>query len=145
MTNALDLQRQAPGAYLRATVPITERLLNMLVAPVGLRIMVGVGNELRIEYNVLSFSARIVGIEPDLTILLSTSWLNRKLLGGALAMKPELKRFVHVDSVGSIRIPCGRFSAVERYRKYWQHVSRVNVRSEVGRLFLDIDARVRER
>ena len=145
MTYAIDLQRQAPGAYLKATVPVTERLLNALVARIGLRVLVGSGNELRIEYNVLSFSVRVVGIEPDLTIRLTTSWLNRRLVGLALAMKPEWKRFVHVDAGGSIRIPCARFAAVDRYRMYWQHLARVNVRSEDGRLFLDIDARVRER
>jgi hypothetical protein len=139
----IDLQRYAPGARVEAIIPVTEYLANALLHRHGVSVAILQDNQIRIRYGTLSFSAQIRSIQPDLTAVLTTSWVNRQALRLALNLRADAKRFVRIGSDGSIQILPGQVPVVADYRILWQHISSVEVQSEAGRLLVSISARVK--
>jgi hypothetical protein len=99
-------------------------------------------NQIVVSWRSIRARAQIVRITPDLSLVLSTSWLTRTALRGVLTWKPELQTYVAQQDT-FVYILCGRIPAVSKYRYWWQHVSEVQVRTAPGRLVLNLAAKIR--
>ena len=125
------------GTRLRATLPIPQDLLDHWLSKLPVDVELQERNRLSISYAGVAVTAELVGITPQLAIVLSTPWWSRAALWGVLTWKPELQAYLRQQDK-LIYILCGEIPAVARYRYLWRHVSDVQARTEPGRLVLDI-------
>jgi hypothetical protein len=130
------------GTWVRATIPIAQELVDRLSGDLPLDVTIHEGNRISISYGVVRAAAEIVQVTPEMTVILSTSWLSRTALSGALAWKPELQAYLRKQGK-FVHVVCSRIPAVARYQYLWRHVSEVQARTAPGRLVLDIQVFIR--
>jgi hypothetical protein len=126
------------GARIRGTVPVSERLINELIAPgapeADLRLLDDNQFTLDTVLWILPFQvhATLVSVDLDLdvTIALHGHVLKRRALSIAACRLP----FVRSGPGGSLIIAAGQFPAVAGYRQVWQHLTHLAVRTSKGRL-----------
>ena len=125
------------GTRVRATVPIDQAMVDGWLRRTPVNAEIQERNRLLVQYGGVRMAAEIVGVTPDLTVVLSTPWWSRAALFGVLVYKPGLQDYLRQQG-GLVHIVCGQIPAVARYRYLWRHVSDVQARTERGRVMLDV-------
>jgi len=125
-----------------ATVPISQEILNYLLSNIQIGVEIEEHNRVLISFRMFRAAAEIVGVTPDLVVVLSTSWVLRMTLRAVLAWKPSLQAYM-AEKDGFVYVFCGLIPAVRRYEYLWQHLTEVRARTQAGRLILDLDIHVR--
>jgi hypothetical protein len=129
------------GARLSATVPISQEVMDRMLRKLPLRVEIQEQNRIFVSYGVIRAAAQIVRVTPELTVVLSASWLSRTALRGVLAWKPGLQRYIAAQD-GFVYILCSQIPRIARYRYWWQHLSEIQARTVPGQLVLDIRAHI---
>ena len=130
------------GTRVRATIPISQDLLDRILSKPQWNVEIQEHNRISVSYGVVRVAADIVRVTPDLTVVLSTSWLSRTALRGVLALKPGLQVYLRQQD-GLVHVLCGRIPTVARYRYLWRHLADVQARTAPGRLVLNFDLQIR--
>lgn len=130
------------GAHVRATIPVTEALLNQFLSKQQVTVEIRERNQLSIRLWVASVSLEIARIDPDLWLVLRLSWLSSQALSAAMMFKPGLRAYVRQQG-GLVYINCAALPGVEQYRYLWRHVSAVRASTSRGVLFLDMELLIR--
>jgi hypothetical protein len=125
------------GTRLHAIVPISQYLLDQWLSRLAVNVAIQERNQFSISYAGIGLTAELVGIAPDLSIVLTTPWWSRAALWAVLTWKPGLQAYLRQHDK-LVYILCGEIPAVARYRYLWRYVSEVRARTEPGRLVLDI-------
>ncbi len=129
------------GARVRATVPVRQDVLDLLLERTDFRVDIHERNQITIRYGMVQVKAEIVRVTPELTLVLKLSWFSRTALRGAMAWKPGLH--VYLDQRDEfVYILCGRIPAVAKYKNIWQHLSGIDARTVPGKLVFDAELRV---
>jgi hypothetical protein len=129
------------GARVHATVPISQQLLDQMLGNLPLKVEIQEQNRFSISYGAVRVSADIVEVTPELTIVLSTSWLSRMAIRSSGV---ETQFAVLRGPEGQVRSPLVRPDSCRREISiWWRHLSQVEARTTRGRLVLDLDADVR--
>ena len=130
------------GARVRAAIPISEDLLQRMLSKVAVGLELHNNNVIFVSWRAFRVQARLVEITPDLTVVLSASWLSRTAIRAALTWKPGLQKWL-AQQDGLVYILCSRFPAVARHEYLWRHISAVQARTAPGKLTLNVDVDVR--
>jgi len=135
------------GARVRATVPLTQVLLNELLrrvpgVPPGLVLDIQAGNRLVVRYGLVHAAATLapealVGDGPPQILLELESTMIAWTLSKAVAVKGLriTGRRVTIDT--------GALESLSPYRDYWRHVERLHLQTTAGVVHVEVEAAVR--
>ena len=126
------------GTRLRGVIPVTQELLNSLLSSLRFHMELQAHNRVLISYRGVRLAANLIGISPNLMIILSTSWLSRAAIRAVLFWKPGWKVFLNQQD-RFVYVLCADIPAVARYRYLWQYVSKVDAQTAPGLLILNTE------
>lgn len=126
------------GTRLRATIPVTQEVLDSLLSSLRLHIELQGNNHIQVSYRGIRVAAELIGISTELMLVLSTSWISRTAIRAVLALKPEWRTFFDQKDK-FVYILCAEIPAVARYRYLWRFISKIDARTATGLLLLDAE------
>ena len=134
-----EAQRGFPsfsGANISGTIPVTQKVVDDLVATSGMLSSVELMNSDRIAVKVMgiSVSATIIGVEPPLTLILKLPfWAGAlaSLAGKLTSLGPQVRlkgAYLSVDMAA--------FPQLSAYRDIWKHLRFVKIKTNAGQMII---------
>jgi hypothetical protein len=134
-----EAQRGFPsfsGANISGTIPVTQKVVDELVATSGLLSSIEIldNDQIAVRVMGISVSATIVGVEPPLKLILKLPfWASAlaSVAGKLTSVGPQVRlkgAYLYVDVAA--------FPQLSAYRDIWKHVTLVKIRTSAGRMII---------